>query len=307
MGIKEDVSLSGKIREAFLEVRQKFPFKDYMEPKLDKYLTICRIIMQEVPRGSKILDIGCGPCDLAAILSRLGYNVTGLDDLRDSWHLIGRNRERIKKFAEEMNIRFIQATIESARVDQDSFDAVLLMDIIEHILNPRLLLNRSISVLKNGGVLMIETPNHAALAKRIRLILGKPVYPEAGLIFFAVGEYRGHVKEYVVSELLYILKLIGLTALKVKTENIMTKELLRKSQDLKILLKTYDLMSSIFPNFKDTIIAWGRKPKGWIPFDNLLAFKNWKKYYPHIVNYNLDGEDDYQILSKIESEGDNVR
>ena len=49
----------------------------------------------------KILSIGSGPCDLEAILSNLGYNITAIDDLNDSWHLISNNKERIKNYLSE--------------------------------------------------------------------------------------------------------------------------------------------------------------------------------------------------------------
>jgi|YelNatPaOPRAMG01_1025707.scaffolds.fasta_scaffold03649_10 2-polyprenyl-3-methyl-5-hydroxy-6-metoxy-1,4-benzoquinol methylase len=150
-----------------MEVKERFPFKGYMDCNMVKYITISEIILKEVPKGSRVLDIGCGPCDLTAILSKLGYSMTGIDDLRDPWHLIGRNRDRIKAFAKEMDIQLINESIESVKLEENTFDAVLLIDILEHSLNPRTLLNRAISALKVNGLLLIETPNSVSLAKRI--------------------------------------------------------------------------------------------------------------------------------------------
>ena len=74
-------------------MRKIFPFPGYMGNKLNKHTAIISEIMKESPLGSKILSIGSGPCDLEAILSKLGYNITAIDDLKDHWHLIGKNRE----------------------------------------------------------------------------------------------------------------------------------------------------------------------------------------------------------------------
>jgi SAM-dependent methyltransferase len=292
------------IQEAFIEVKESFPFKGYMDCKLIKYIAISDIILTEVPKGSRILDIGCGPCDLTAILSKLGYSMTGIDDLRDPWHLIGRNRDRIKAFAKEMDIQLINEPIESARLEENAFDAVLLIDVIEHSLNPRTLLNRAISALKANGLLLIETPNSVALVKRVLSLMGKSSYPSVGFIYFNVGMYRGHVREYTVSELEYMLKQNGIMSVKVKMANSATKSLICESRGFrKTLLKLYDLTSDILPNLRDTIIIFGRKPENWKPLDDLIAFRNLKNYYKHLVEYNLDNEDDDSIASRIGSEG----
>jgi len=127
--------------------------------------------------------------------------MTGLDDFKDPWHLIGRNRDRITNFAKEMGIRLVNEPIESAKLEEGYFDCVLLIDIIEHSLNPRILLNRAISALKVGGLLPIETPNCVVLAKRVMLLVGKSSNPSVYFIYFNIGAYRGHVREYTVSEL----------------------------------------------------------------------------------------------------------
>lgn len=92
-----------------------------MDGKESKYLRISQIILKELPFGSKILDIGCGPCDLTAIIAKLGYNLTGIDDLKDPWHLIGNNRKRIKDFAEKIGIKLIILPIERVELPEKKF------------------------------------------------------------------------------------------------------------------------------------------------------------------------------------------
>lgn len=167
----EKLIFEEKIVKAIVDVRNQFPFKGYMDDKEAKYLNLCRIILREVPLGSKVLDVGCGPCDLTAILAKLGYIMTGVDDLKDPWHLIGNNRKRIMDFCQRMGINLIVKPIEQARLKQNSFDAALIIDMLEHHLNPRELLNKVISLLKPDGLLLIETPNSAMLAKRLLLLI----------------------------------------------------------------------------------------------------------------------------------------
>jgi len=292
------------IQEAFIEVKKRFPFKGYMDCKLIKYITISDIILTEVPKGSRVLDIGCGPCDLTAILSKLGYSMTGIDDLRDPWHLIGRNRDRIKAFAKEMGISLINEPIESVKLKENTFDASLLIDILEHSLNPRTLLNRAISALKANGLLLIETPNSLALAKKALLLIGKSNYPDVRFIYFNIGMYRGHVREYTVSELKHICEQSGIMKVKVKLINSTTKSSICESRGFrKTFSKLYDLTSAILPNLRDTIIIFGRKPEDWKPLDDLIALKFLKSCYKHLVKYNIDNEGDDSLVSKIGSEG----
>lgn len=64
-----------RIDKTFLEVQKKFPYSGYMDNKLNKYTVIISQIVKECSSESKILSIGSGPCDLEAILSKLGCNV----------------------------------------------------------------------------------------------------------------------------------------------------------------------------------------------------------------------------------------
>jgi hypothetical protein len=60
-------------------------------------------------------------------------------------------------------------------------------------------------------------------------------------------------------------------------------------------------LRDILPNLRDTIIIFGRKPENWKPLDDLIAFRNLKNYYKHLVKYNLDNENDNDIVSKIKA------
>lgn len=288
-----------EIKQAFLEMQKEFPFGNkYVGDKLNKYIAIISQIMKEYPPGSKFLSIGSGPCDLEAILSKLDYDITAIDDLNDHWHLIGKNRERIKNFAEKMNIELIAQSAGSPLIKENYFDAVLLIDIIEHLhRSPRELLNYSISSLKPGGLLIIETPNTVALVNRLKVLFGKSNQVSANFIYWNIGEYRAHIREYTQSELKQILLYHNLTAVNSKMINIMVDAVRVDFFLKKIVIKTYKLISGLYPNFRDTILISGKKPKDWSPID--VSIMNFKKYYTHIQKYNLDNEPDEVLVNKI--------
>jgi len=290
------VTARNDVIQAFEEARVEFPFPGYMENKLTKYNAIVSEIMEHFSQA-KVLSIGSGPCDLEAILSKLGYDITAIDDLKDHWHLIGNNRERIKDFAWRMDIKLI---VESAGIPQweaNYFDIVLLIDIIEHLhTSPRELLNFSISALKPGGLLLIETPNCAALAKRIEVVFGKSNQVNANFFYWNVGEYRSHVREYTKSELKQILHHHKLNILNLRMLNLLDdtepKGILNK-----IVVRVYKFVSGLYPNFRSTMLIVGKKPTNWQTTDP--SIKNLSKYYPHIERWNLDNVPDDVLLNKI--------
>lgn len=294
--MKPQKNAKSEITQIFLEVQKEFPFgKEYLDGSLDKYIAIALLIMRELPRGSKILFMGSGACDVEAILSKLGYNMTAIDDLNDQWHLIGKNRERITDFAKRMGIEFIIQSADSLPVKENYFDAVLLIDVLEHLHNsPRELLNYAILHLKPNGLLIIETPNAAALAKRLWVLFGKTNQVNVNFIYWNVGEYRNHFREYTLSELKMVLSYHNLVAIKSK----MLNEAPDKYEHAnKMIIRMYKFVSDLYANFKSTILISGKKPNNWHPTD--ISIKRFKKYYRHIEKYNVDREPDELIINKI--------
>ena len=290
--------MKAEIKKCYNEVKKDFPFSRYMDHSLSKYFSIISIIMKECPPKSKILSVGSGPCDLEAVLSKIGYDVTAIDDLSDHWHLIGKNRERIKNFAKKMYVKLLVKSAGSLKLKENTFDVVLLISIVEHLHgSPRELLNYSISLLKSNGMLLIEVPNTVALAKRLKVLFGKSNQVSADFIYWNVGEYRSHVREYTRSEIKQILSHHDLVAINSKMENIMINMVENTAFLKKIVIKGYKLISNLYPNFRDTILISGKKPEDWSPTDDSIDI--FKRCYSHIERYNLDNESNDVLISKM--------
>lgn len=107
-------------------------------------------------KPSSILDIGCGNGAVTHWLSQRGYRVIGLD-----------SSESAIQIAENAypDITFIKAELNTP-LDKDlvsSFDLVICLDVIEHMLLPRQVFDRSREALPRGGHLIIWTPYHGYL------------------------------------------------------------------------------------------------------------------------------------------------
>jgi 2-polyprenyl-3-methyl-5-hydroxy-6-metoxy-1,4-benzoquinol methylase len=98
-----------------------------------------------------ILDAGCGGGDFAVGLSEAGYRVYGLD----------LNKSAINA-ANGRNVgSFVVSSVYDDLTDKfnvDEFDAIVSVEVIEHLYSPRLFVRRARESLRPGGLLILTTP-----------------------------------------------------------------------------------------------------------------------------------------------------
>ena len=88
------------------------------------------------------------------------------------------------------------------------FDGILMAETIEHLhTSPKIVLGGFARQLRPSGWLCLQTPNAAALSKRIRLLLGRNPYE----MIREDTHNPGHFREYTMNELISIGQEAGLT------------------------------------------------------------------------------------------------
>jgi 2-polyprenyl-6-hydroxyphenyl methylase/3-demethylubiquinone-9 3-methyltransferase len=111
-----------------------------------------------------LLDIGCGGGLLAEPLSRLGFEVLGIDAAERNVEIASEHAARTGAQAS-----YRCATAEMLREEGLSFDAVLAMEIIEHVSDVRAFVRECAGLVRPGGLLFVATINRTlkslALAK----------------------------------------------------------------------------------------------------------------------------------------------
>lgn len=124
--------------------------------------------------GKSILDLGCGTGMLAAALIQPNRTILGIElDKSDANEAKGRGIEVITGNVEEA------IGLTSAR----KFDVVIAADILEHLANPRNLLENFPDLLSDPtGYAVISIPNVANLTVRIQLLFGKFNYTSRGIL-----------------------------------------------------------------------------------------------------------------------------
>jgi 2-polyprenyl-3-methyl-5-hydroxy-6-metoxy-1,4-benzoquinol methylase len=251
-----------RIREALEEVERTFPFDNYLFD-MAPHMFVARLIYGRLlPKGGRILDLGGGACDKAAVLARLGYECEVWDDLKDPWHRAGENVEIIKHYARCMGVVLRERNVGESAFEQESFDLVMLIDVVEHLHeSPRYMLNAAIRSLRKEGILLVVTPNSANLRKRIAVLLGGTNHTPAREFFDSSGRWRGHVREWTKSETVHLLRWMGLVEIRRKTFH----GLLGQRVSSPTLCLLYRVLAAPFPWGWDTICAWGKKPSTWTP------------------------------------------
>lgn len=168
-----------------------------MKEKKNHLLEKVAGILAGAPRGA-LLDLGCGDGDYSRRLKALGFQVTAAD--LDA----GRFRD-----AGAVPFKRCDVT-ERLPFDDQSFDYVVFLEIIEHLRNPYSVVQELNRILKPQGQLVLSTPNILNLKSRIRFLvegvyeffreppLDQIANPKEKSFNLHIVPYRFHELEYLL-------------------------------------------------------------------------------------------------------------
>jgi SAM-dependent methyltransferase len=148
-------------------------------------------------KPGRLLDIGCGDGDYAKRMHDLGFDVLAADMNKDKFKYNGLIPYQVCNVTESLPF------------ENNSFDYIILAEVIEHIRNPFSVIKELVRILRPGGILMISTPNILSLKSRFRyLIEGSWEYfrepplehAKKALWELHVIPWRYHELEYLLSE-----------------------------------------------------------------------------------------------------------
>ena len=105
-------------------------------------------------RGLRILDIGCGGGILSEAVARLGAQVHGVD-------VVGKNIRIARRHAEGSALPLVYetASAEILACRGELYDAVLNMEVVEHVAELDLFLDACMKLVCPGGVMIVATIN----------------------------------------------------------------------------------------------------------------------------------------------------
>ncbi|MGB6519869.1 MAG: class I SAM-dependent methyltransferase [Candidatus Cybelea sp.] len=101
-------------------------------------------------RAASVLEAGCGLGYFTYALKRAGYQVVGIDV----------SHEAVNQATQAYGPLYKTESIESyARTSELTFDAVVMVEVIEHLEDPITAIEDAVRLLSPGGCLVLTTPN----------------------------------------------------------------------------------------------------------------------------------------------------
>jgi len=107
--------------------------------------------------GGKLLDVGCGNGKFLTKMRKLGWDVTGVEP----------DGQAVKLAREHFGLNIHEGVIEGTGFTDNSFDAITMSHVLEHVWDPISTLRECYRLLKPSGKLVIVTPNINSLGHRL--------------------------------------------------------------------------------------------------------------------------------------------
>jgi 2-polyprenyl-3-methyl-5-hydroxy-6-metoxy-1,4-benzoquinol methylase len=126
-----------------------------------KLLMVDKLIRPHLKAGSRLLEIGCGAGNLLLQATVAGSYPMALDLSMQALTFVRSRLEEAKAGVDSpMGFACTQAVGEALPLENESFDCVLLSEVIEHLAAPQISIREAVRVLCPRGRLLITTPNY---------------------------------------------------------------------------------------------------------------------------------------------------
>jgi len=150
--------------------RRRYP---YMEELNDG---IVREFRRLLPATGAALDVGCGRGQLGEALRALGWRVWGVE-----------TSDEASLAAEKLLDGIVRADLNDhdrvrRSLADERFDAVVFSDVLEHVYDPRTVLERYLELVRPGGRVFVSVPNAVVWTNRFRWLAGRVRYEDTGIM-----------------------------------------------------------------------------------------------------------------------------
>jgi 2-polyprenyl-3-methyl-5-hydroxy-6-metoxy-1,4-benzoquinol methylase len=192
--------------------------------------------------GKKVCEIGIGGVGVACS-EALNAQVTGYD------YLMGELFKSSRTLCDLFSIPFHNVDLnQKGFVLQGNYDAILLCEVLEHLVRmPLEVIIELKNFLNPGGLIFITTPNLVRLSNRIKLLRGKQLFAP-----YRPRTYHGHMREYTPEEVTSILSEAGFGNIEWNLRAL--------PDDRSRLRYPYQWLCACFPRFSNSIFCWGDNP-----------------------------------------------
>lgn len=227
--------------------------KDYEELE-DRHKKVLDILSRY--KFERILDVGCGDGNFSVLLKEAckAKEVYGIEI-----------SEKGADLARKNGVKCYQLDVdeEDFLFEDNYFDAVVALELIEHLFDPDHFLDEVYRVLKPEGIFVLSTPNLASIHNRIALLFGYQPFSVmvslnnsvGHLGFSAGGAAPDHIRFFTLRSLKELLKIHKFEILEVKGSCAMLPENMR----FKRVVRAVDKFLTMFPSLAYRSVVVCRK------------------------------------------------
>jgi 2-polyprenyl-6-hydroxyphenyl methylase/3-demethylubiquinone-9 3-methyltransferase len=121
-------------------------------------------------QGKDVLDLGCAGGFMAEALAKRGAQVTGIDPASEAI-----TAARQHATAEGLDIAYDVGLGEALPYDAAGFDAVVCVDVLEHVTDLQKVMHEVARVLRPGGLFLFDTINRNPLARLATITVAEDI------------------------------------------------------------------------------------------------------------------------------------
>jgi SAM-dependent methyltransferase len=114
------------------------------------------IVMKAFPAGADILDVGCGYGHFVSVMRGLNFRASGIDPSPE-----------VVTAARQNGLDVQLSTVEDLSFGENSFDAVTMFYVLEHLYDPLYALKRVFHILRPNGLLIVRVPHTTPIVRAL--------------------------------------------------------------------------------------------------------------------------------------------
>jgi 2-polyprenyl-6-hydroxyphenyl methylase / 3-demethylubiquinone-9 3-methyltransferase len=115
--------------------------------------------------GLRVLDVGCGGGLVCEPLARMGAEVTGLDPSPETIEAA-----RSHAAGQSLEIQYRAGRVEDLAAEARTLDAVVCLEVIEHVPDPGAFLEACAALVRPGGQILVSTLNRTLKAYLLAIV-----------------------------------------------------------------------------------------------------------------------------------------
>lgn len=184
-----------------------------------------------IRKSSSIIDIGTGNGLLVELLHSAGFN-----------NLFAHEIQNVDLSKINSIVRQIYQDYDYSTIPSNTFEAVTLLDVIEHVIDPKYLIKSCGRILKTDGIIYFHTPVVTKIDRIMHFLQKLPILKKIGTTWQRGRTSIFHLENYTPKSLILLLKEVGFCDIKIEVKNELSWPIIK-------YIRTYLLEKQRLPSF----------------------------------------------------------